>query len=84
MKTFAAFIVALSLFSATAGQAATDAGQAEAARPGFSDVAGISDALRLPGDPVQAGQPERTAFLWLLVWWEVHCRNYPNDNVWCS
>ena len=78
MKTIAAFIVALSLFSAVAVHATTDTGPATneawpaaAASPVFMDSAGIPDAWLLPGGPDQVRQPEDTAFLFFL--WLIMC-----------
>ncbi len=67
MKTFAAFIAALSLASAVAAHATTDAGPA-AAPPASAQSAGLADAWLSPGDPDQVRQPENTAlyfFMWL-------------------
>ena len=82
MKTFAAFIVALSFFSATAVHATTDAGRTAAAPPAFPSIAEASDALRMPGDPAQARQPEQTAFFWFIIW-GIHCADHPDDRDWC-
>ena len=82
MKTFAAFIVALSLFSASAVHATTDAGRTAVALPAFPEIAEMSSALRLPGDPVQTRQPEQTAFIWFIIW-AIHCADYPDDEDWC-
>ena len=85
MKSIAAFIVALSLFSATAVQATTDAGDAShatVASPALPSIAEISDALRLPGDSSQVRQPEQTAFIWWIIW-GIHCADYPDDDEWC-
>ena len=82
MKTIAAFVVALSFFSVTAAHATTDAGHATVATPAFPSIAEISDALRFPGDPSQARQPEQTAFIWFIIW-GIHCADYPDDDVWC-
>ena len=79
MKTIAAFVVALSFFSATAVHATTDASHATVALP---SIAEMSDALRLPGDPSQARQPEQTAFIWFIIW-GIHCADYPDDDTWC-
>ena len=72
MKTIAAVIVALSLFSATTVQATTDLGQAPVATPAFPNVDEISDASRLLGDSSQIRQPEQTAFIW-FIFWAIHC-----------
>ena len=82
MKSIAAFIVALSLFSATAVQATTDPGRAAAATPAFSNIGEISDALRVRGDSSQVRQPEQTAFIWWIIW-GIHCADYPDDDEWC-
>ena len=82
MKSIAAFIVALSLFSATAVQATTDTGQATVATPAFSNIDEISDALGLRGDSSQVRQPKQTAFIWWIIW-GIHCADYPDDDEWC-
>ena len=82
MKTIAAFVVALSFFSATAVHATTDASHATVASPALPSIAEVSDALRLPGDPSQARQPEQTAFIWFIIW-GIHCADYPDDDTWC-
>ena len=82
MKTIAAFVVALSFFSATAVNATTDAAHATVASPAIPSIAEISDALRFPGDPSQARQPEQTAFIWFIIW-AIHCADYPDDETWC-
>ena len=67
MKTFAAFIAALSLASAVAAHATNDAGPA-AAPPASAQSAGLTDAWLSPGDSDQVRQPENTAlyfFMWL-------------------
>ena len=67
MKTFAAFIAALSLASAVAAHATTDAGPA-AAPPASAQSAELTDAWLLPSDSDQVRQPENTAlffFMWL-------------------
>ena len=78
MKTLAAFIVALSLFSAVAvyatadtGPATYEAGPAAAASPVFMDGAEVPDAWLLPGGPDQVRQPEDTAFIFFL--WLIMC-----------
>ena len=78
MKTFTAFIVALSLFSAVAVHATTDAGPptneaglATVASPAFMDSAVFSGELLLPGEPDQVRQPEDTAFIFFL--WLIMC-----------
>ena len=78
MKTIAAFIVALSLFSAVAVHATTDTGPATyeagtvaAASPDFMDSAVLSEEFLLPGDSDQVRQPENTAFLFFL--WLIMC-----------
>ena len=74
MKTFAAFIAAMSLASAVAAHATTDAGPATngawpaAAPPASEQSAGLTDAWLSPGDSDQVRQPENTAlyfFMWL-------------------
>lgn len=84
MKTVAAFIVALSLFSAVAVNAMTDAGPAtnEAgpaaiAAPAFMNSAEIPDAWLLPGGPDQGRQSERSAFIWLLFL--LMCLDHPES-----
>lgn len=74
MKTLAAFIVALSLFSAVAAHAMTDVGPATNevghvadASPAFVNIAEFSDALLLPGASDQVREPEDTAFFWMLL-----------------
>ena len=67
MKTFAAFIAAMSLASAVAAHATTDAGPASAP-PASEQSAGLTDAWLSPGDSDQVRQPENTAlyfFMWL-------------------
>ena len=76
MKTFAAFIVALSFFAASAvhattdvAHAPTDAGSATLASPAVLNSAELSDALLLPGNPFEVREPEQTAiFFWILIW----------------
>ena len=67
MKTFAAFIAAMSLASAVAAHATTDAGPASVP-PASAQSAGLADAWLSPGDSDQVRQPENTAlyfFMWL-------------------
>ena len=82
MKTFAAFIVALSFFAASAVHATTDiaptdAGSATLASPVVLNSAELSDALLLPGNPFEVREPEQTAiFFWILIW---ICVETPNQ-----